>query len=177
VIVTAVDDYCTQLARIAHRLSTRTRGVCAGAGRRVTEVERRVRRGVPTAFDREHETLSRSSRRVRTAARRRVDEADGALVERQRVLVTAAVRAGRVGGRALDSAAARLRALDPRRVLERGYSLTRDAEARVVRSPADVDPGALLVTETAGGLIRSRREPEAQTVPVDRDDTTMGDET
>ena len=28
VIVGAIDDYCTQLARVAHRLSTRTRGVC-----------------------------------------------------------------------------------------------------------------------------------------------------
>jgi exodeoxyribonuclease VII large subunit len=65
------------------------------------------------------------------------------------------VRAERVR---LDAANARLRALDPRRVLERGYTITRDANGRAVRAAADAGSGSLLVTETADGAIRSRVE-------------------
>ena len=49
-----------------------------------------------------------------------------------------------------------MRALDPRRVLERGYSITRGAAGRVVRSAADTTPGGMLVTEVADGTITSR---------------------
>ncbi|HEY5165575.1 MAG TPA: exodeoxyribonuclease VII large subunit, partial [Acidimicrobiia bacterium] len=55
----------------------------------------------------------------------------------------------------IEAADARLRALDPRRVLERGYSITRDAHGRAVRAAADAAVGSLLVTETADGAIRS----------------------
>ena len=58
----------------------------------------------------------------------------------------------------MDGAAARLRALDPRRVLERGYTITRDAQGRAVRAASAAAAGALLVTETADGEIRSRVE-------------------
>jgi len=58
----------------------------------------------------------------------------------------------------VDAAEARLRALDPRRVLERGYTITRDAHGRAVRAAAAAAAGELLVTETADGEIRSRVE-------------------
>ena len=58
----------------------------------------------------------------------------------------------------LDTAESRLRALDPRRVLERGYTITRDERGRTVRSAAAATPGARLVTETADGRIHSRVE-------------------
>ena len=51
---------------------------------------------------------------------------------------------------------ARLRALDPRRVLERGYTITRTADGAVVRSASAVSPDDELVTETADGAVRSR---------------------
>jgi len=58
----------------------------------------------------------------------------------------------------LDGADARLRALDPRRVLERGYTITRTSDRRVLRAPTDARVGDSLVTETAGGEVRSRVE-------------------
>ena len=51
-----------------------------------------------------------------------------------------------------------MRALDPRRVLERGYSITRTADGRVVRQATDVEPGALVATELVRGRITSRVE-------------------
>ena len=58
----------------------------------------------------------------------------------------------------LEGADARLRALDPRRVLERGYTITRTSDGTVLRGPTDVGVGDTLVTETAGGEVRSRVE-------------------
>ena len=51
-----------------------------------------------------------------------------------------------------------MRALDPRRVLERGYSITRDGEGRVVRRATASLAGAILDTELATGRITSRVE-------------------
>jgi exodeoxyribonuclease VII large subunit len=51
-----------------------------------------------------------------------------------------------------------VRALDPRRVLERGYTITRTADGRVVRRANDVGAGSELVTELASGRVISRVE-------------------
>ena len=51
-----------------------------------------------------------------------------------------------------------VRALDPRRVLERGYTITRDEHGRVVRHATDAVAGALIITELADGQLASRVE-------------------
>jgi exodeoxyribonuclease VII large subunit len=43
-------------------------------------------------------------------------------------------------------------------VLERGYTITRTADGRVVRTPADTVVGDEIVTELAQGRITSRVE-------------------
>jgi len=45
--------------------------------------------------------------------------------------------------------------LNPLAVVERGYSLTRTASGKLVRSTADVVPGAELVTQVRDGMIMS----------------------
>ena len=74
-------------------------------------------------------------------------------------------RATHSAGRRVDTGAARLRALDPRRVLERGYSITRQVDGRVLRSAARVAVGDVLVTEMADGVLRSRAETVELTPP------------
>ena len=59
---------------------------------------------------------------------------------------------------ALDASDATVRALDPRRVLERGYSITRDEHGRAVRRVGSTAPGAVLHTELADGRLTSRVE-------------------
>ena len=61
---------------------------------------------------------------------------------------------------------ARLRALDPERTLARGWSITRTADGRVVRSPDEVAPGDELLTQVAAGTVRSTVAP---TSTVDAD--------
>lgn len=60
--------------------------------------------------------------------------------------------------RALEHAALTVRALDPRRVLERGYSLTYDERGRLLRSTGGVSVGQVLRTVLAEGEIDTRVE-------------------
>lgn len=55
----------------------------------------------------------------------------------------------------LDAANAMVRALDPQRTLERGYSITRTTGGAVVRTAHDAPPGTTVVTTTAEGEITS----------------------
>ncbi len=120
--------------------------------------------------------LDRAERALRTATRRRLDDLDGtieraatrlaAASRRQLATATASVdaldRRTRLAARgrlrsaaiAIDHLAARVDAADPRRLLQRGFSITRTAQGELVRS-ADVDVGTDLRTTTAAGTIRS----------------------
>jgi exodeoxyribonuclease VII large subunit len=130
-LVAHVDDYCERLARIAHRVSARARSACSLAGREVAELARRIERGVPVALARERVTLDGHRRRIAETAR----------------------RATRDATTQVDAVEAHVRALDPRRVLERGYTITRDEQGAVVRAASAVQRGDRLVTETAAGTI------------------------
>ncbi|MBN2170821.1 MAG: exodeoxyribonuclease VII large subunit [Candidatus Krumholzibacteriota bacterium] len=68
--------------------------------------------------------------------------------------------AARLAGsrRELDHGAERLRLLDPARVLERGFSITRDGRGRLLRAADQVAPGEILMTRLAGGRVDSRVE-------------------
>lgn len=133
-LVAEVDDYCARLARVAHRVTARARSACAIARRELGDLAGRVERGVPVALARERGLIDAQRRRVLESGRRR----------------------GRDATVRLDMADARLRALDPRRVLERGYTITRTADGTVVRSARAVSTDDELITETADGAVRSR---------------------
>ncbi len=136
-LVAVVDDFCADLDRLAHRVTTRARAACHLARRDVADATERIARGAPVALARAQVTVDAHRRHVVDAGR----------------------RGTRRAGEHLDAAAHRLRARDPRRVLERGYSITRvvdpDGRERVVRGPGDVSAGDELLTETAGGPVTS----------------------
>ena len=157
-LVDAVDDFSEILGRIAHRVSLRARGACTVARRDLAARAARVRRTVPVALDRERRAVAGHRRRVVDAGTRRGREASARTATLQRSITTTATRGLRDGVRRLGAAGDRLRALDPRRVLERGYTITRTPNGRAVRRAADVDEGAVLETETAEGTVRSRVE-------------------
>ena len=58
-------------------------------------------------------------------------------------------------GERLDALAARLRALDPAKILARGWSITRTSDGDLVRSVADVRSGDALETRLADGTVTS----------------------
>ncbi len=159
----------------------------------------RRRRGVVVAArsqtERHGERLVHRAWAIRAAALRQVDanrrelgaraptvvrEARRSLRERERHL---AMAAGRVATSAAYRTEAEVRrveqwrrllaAYDYQRQLERGYSVTRDASGAVLRSVADLERGALVVTEVADGAVRSlveetsRRRPEPDATAAD----------
>jgi len=180
ILIRRVDDFVAGLDHASQRVAARARQRMAVAGRELDDAARRARRSASAAVGREHTRLDRAHGRLDELARRRTSELGGrlddcarrvaelgrratrdrrvALVARERELATHAQHH-------LDRAALRLsshesvvRALDPRRVLERGYSITRDTDGRVVRRVDQVVAGAIVETELAGGRLTSRVE-------------------
>lgn len=115
----------------------------------------RVGREAARTVDRAGVLLERDAGRVQGAARHHLRAHDDRLTATSHQL---SHRAGRVGSAAalhLDALDGRLRALDPARILARGWSITRTADGRVVRGPADAPPGTAIVTTLAGGELLS----------------------
>jgi exodeoxyribonuclease VII large subunit len=115
------------------RLAPATRAVIDGAQDRVlARAERlvRARRGLLNLHAEQHDSR-----------RRRLE---------QQVRSTLDAEADR-----LEARARQVEALDPVRVLARGFSVTRHADGRVVRGVAAVEDGEVLVTDLADGSVRS----------------------
>ena len=141
-------DRLPHVARL--RLQAATHAV-RGAGRACGRISRR--------------RLREAERATGELARRLATRAPG-LVERHRDRPAELARrlAGIASGRLrevqaiLDGVARVCSELAPGRVLERGYSITRDDADRIVRQPDQVEPGDRLVTTLAGGTLNSRVE-------------------
>lgn len=135
------------------------RAVRAFCSRR-DEVLGRCLRAATAASRRAGDRLERSAGRIEGSAGRHLRESG------RRIGGHAAALARRPGT-ALDAAEAaiaqrraRVAAHDPLRLQALGWSITRNADGALVRSPDDVAPGDLLRTTTAGGALVSRVEEE-----------------
>ncbi len=115
----------------------------------------RIARRTHAAVVRAEEGIGQRRSRSRAVAGRsladaaaRIDRAADRVHARPPQILTAEARH-------LDSLVARARALDPVVMLARGWTITRDADGVVVRSPLDVTAGDVLVTELAAGTVTS----------------------
>jgi exodeoxyribonuclease VII large subunit len=167
-------DHAHDVARgVRHGLRTEMQGVAHAA--------HRLRVGAPRALQREAAVLHRRSGAVRGAVRERLADRRARLqsmrrllqparlaviVQRQaRGLTTLRRRVVPLARRRIDEADHRLRAieaqvraLDPRRVLARGYSLTYGGGGELLRSIAQLEVGATIVTRLHEGEVASRVE-------------------
>jgi exodeoxyribonuclease VII large subunit len=179
-LVGRVDAFVGALDHASHRVAARARQRMAVAGRELDDAARRARRSATTAVTREQTRLDRAhgrldelarrrtvdlgthldacARRVAELGRRAARDQRAALVTRERELVTHAQHHLERASLRLGRSEGVVRALDPRRVLERGYSITRDADGRVLRTSDAVAAGALVETELASGRVTSRVE-------------------
>jgi exodeoxyribonuclease VII large subunit len=184
-LVRRVDEFAGSLDLASRRVAARARQRMAVAQRELDDKARRAARSASTGVLREHTRLDRAHGRLDELARRRTTELgarlDGcarrvgelgrrvtrdrraAVASRERELVTHAQHHLERATLRLSSSEAVVRALDPRRVLERGYSITRDADGRVLRGVDGVAAGATVDTELAGGRLTSRVESITET--------------
>jgi exodeoxyribonuclease VII large subunit len=179
-LVHRVDDFVGALDHASQRVAARARQRMAVADRELDEAARRALRSTTSAILREQSRLDRAhgrldelarrrtvdlgaqldtcARRVGELGRRATRDRRAVLVTRERDLVTHAQHHLERAGMRLGRSEAVVRALDPRRVLERGYSITRDADGRVLRAADMVAAGATVETELASGRVTSRVE-------------------
>jgi exodeoxyribonuclease VII large subunit len=137
----------------------------AHAGNRVEDVARHLtllaRSRLSRAAERRHGTAARliaaAPRLLRRAAARPA-------VPVRRLADLARGRLGRADA-ALAGLARLSASLAPAQTLRRGYSVTRTASGKLVRSRADVRAGEILISELARGTVRSRVDEGGETEP------------
>jgi exodeoxyribonuclease VII large subunit len=126
------------LATPALRLSGSARHRLAVAEGRLAVARTRITTGTSGMLTRETGALERAVTRIRSGPGRVIRDRDARL----------------------DGIAGQVRALDPARVLQRGFSVTRDASGAVVRDATTLQAGERLTTELATGSVTSVVEDE-----------------
>ncbi len=154
-VVALVDDYVGRVTDLSGRLASLARARLEGAAARLETRRTAVARSACHQLDRRRDLLWATAVRLGRSS-------DARLTSAARRLVAAADRLPGGAGRALAREERELhrrqqvlRAYDPRRQLDRGWSLTRDGDGRLVRSCADAAPGTELHTRLSDGELRS----------------------
>ncbi len=110
-------------------------------------------------LERSDTLLDRVSRDIVIHTRSAVDRAHERLMARVERIVRRVPQFFAERERDLDSVETRVRLLDPRNVLARGWSITRTTSGRIVRNVSDVEIGDEIVTLVAdGSLVSTIRE-------------------
>ena len=151
----ALDRHAADLDACARASARAARASVRGAAATTDALAVRVTREVTHTLGRAGYRLERTRERTVAAA--------GATVTRNQTFVdraaaTVRTRAPRelaTAERQLEHSAARLRALDPARLLARGWSITTTADGRLLRSSSTAEPGAVLVTRVTDGNVTS----------------------
>lgn len=137
------------------RAARSVRSSLVTAAERLEAHQGRARRAGLVSLATAEQRLGRDLGRLTGSARVRVRDAASALAGAERRLVVRAPRAMAEAERSLASVEAQVRALDPARALARGWSITRTADGRVLRSAEEVSAGDVLVTQLGTGEVRS----------------------
>lgn len=153
--VRGVTDHEARLHVHATHLSRTARQALAGRATRLDMVADRAGRAALLGLDTAGRRLDGHRGRVTGAARSHLRAAEVLVGAGERRIAHRAPRALAEADRSLASLEARVRTLDPERTLARGWSITRTADGRIVRAPADVAVGDELSTLVAGGEVRS----------------------
>jgi len=154
-VVEAVATYFSQTVQRAGRLAI-------GAGRLLDGAEREAHRRRLELAQAARDELAQAAgdlhdrkRRLELTATLVVERCAAALGRRAGDVESAAARVLSQAEAELERERALLSAFDPRRQLERGWSLTRKGDGTIVRSAGEVAPGDELVTVVADGAITS----------------------
>jgi len=155
---TVVADEHHRLVVAAQRVRRGARSSCIVAERDLAVTARRVARGAPASVRRSSARLGEAARRAPRVVPARLRRERALVADRGRRLARLPTRRLAAASHDTEGLSARVRALDPRRVLERGYTITRDRDGRVVRTTDGVVVGDVVATEFADGTVTSRVE-------------------
>ena len=154
-LVDHVGRAVARLDHVAARLASATGALLDGAEVRARRHAERVVMAADGRLTRQDDrlvhraaTVARSADRQLAAAIRRIDDRAGTVARRAPALLAAAESR-------LVLAEARLASSDPVRMLDRGWSITRTSDGRLVRGPEEVEVGDELITTLAGGELAS----------------------
>ncbi|MEX8492380.1 exodeoxyribonuclease VII large subunit [Sphaerotilus sp.] len=116
--------------------------------------QRQLQQALQRRLDREAQRLDRASLRLSrpTDVLRQHQQRLALLAQRHAAALPQSLQRR---GQRLDVLAARLQALDPARVLQRGYAWVTDAEGRTLVSVGQVQPGAALMAVLHDGRVRT----------------------
>lgn len=157
-LVARVADYLAAVERCHDAIVATATARLGAAERGLAERAHRIARRTHAAVERADERLGTRIQRLRAAAQRPVLDGERRLRAITERLTTRVPQVLTAEERHLAALEARVRALDPVNVLARGWSITRRADGRVVRSPDEVAPGEVVTTHLATGVFRSRVE-------------------
>jgi len=136
--------------------------LCALATRQVgqassglLETARRIQQRTVAAVERSDQRLTDRANRVTMSCTRSIDQASTQLSAASTRLGRRGVQLANQELQTLSQIEARVRLLDPVHTLARGWSLTRTADGRVVRSAADLAVGDTMITTFADGQAHS----------------------
>lgn len=151
-------DAAGDTSRRIERLARAARTHLATADLSIARARRDLPRAARRLIDRHRESLAgqarvlvQGARRDLAAERRRIELLSGAI--RPRASRSVALERERV-----DARGRRLGLVDPRRVIERGYAILRDAAGRVIARARSAPPGSALVAELREGRLKLRSE-------------------
>jgi exodeoxyribonuclease VII large subunit len=138
----------------ARRLARAVKSRLVSAEADLARLSRALPRAVGTALGGQRQYLVQVRGRLRRSARRELAEAADSLKKTTALLGPRALALLSRENERLESRKNRLSALDPRRVVERGFAVLRLVEGRVVTNPAQAPPGTKLRAEIKRGVLK-----------------------
>lgn len=154
-IVARVRDYWDEIERRIHQASSLARARLDAQAHRVTSARERLSSSVRYQLERRSRDLVVAATQLSDVAIDSIKSAESNLVHFSALLRRAGDRAVTSEETALERRSQVLRAFDPRRQLERGWTLTHASSGQLIRSVRDVLEGQTLFTRFADGEVAS----------------------
>ena len=146
------------LARSTVSLESGVNARLRGERQRLATATRDLARGSLLALANGKSALAAAADKLRTSALKSCERERQALLRASDRGRHAAQRVVERAGDRLERLSLRLRLLDPRKVVARGYALVRDDKGRVLPSASRVEAGQNLVLQMRDGAVRVRAE-------------------
>ncbi len=154
-LVDRVRSFTRLLDEASAALGERAPRPLAIAEHRLERRAHRIRSGSQSALQVEAAFLAGAADRIERSARRTLDRSATLVARQPADLLSVCERRLAAADRHVGHVDSQVAALDPRRMLARGWSITTDSSGRAVRAASEVAAGDTITTRLADGTISS----------------------